>query len=154
MDPDHIDITNGAMRLKSSFFSDAASFGSSCLRQDGASEQEYVETVEQILRNKPLTEKGETRKVYGLVSLPFALVKAFMHTFEEKGRKIKPDMIAFCVYATGERTRPHHCEIMVNAVNSITKSKANRATRELTKAVQNSVVQVQNFQRADLTRWG
>lgn len=155
MDPDHLEEEDGALRLKSSFFSDAASFGSSSLRKERATPDEYVKTVELIIGKKPTTEAGQPRKVYGIVSLPAAVIREFKHEAVQASRDKPaiPEMQAFGIYATGEENRPNHAEVMTNGLNQHTRSKALKAGKNLTKAAQQSFVAVADFDACDLTGW-
>lgn len=155
MDPDHVEEEDGALRLKSSFFSDAASFGSSSIRKERATAGEYVKTVELIIGKKPMTETGHIRKVYGVVVLPASVIRGFQHEAIEAtdDKPGIPAMRAFGIYATGEEERPNHADVMTNGLNQHSRSKALKAGKNLTKVAQQSFVAVADFDDCDLTDW-
>jgi hypothetical protein len=153
LDPTHIKYENGVARLKTSFFSDASSFGASCFRKERASPDEYIRTVKMILGRSPKASDGTPRKVYGVVLVPASEVKRIYHAVELSGRQIQR-LQAFCVYTTGDEQRPNHSDIMVNALSTITRSKAVRAERNLTEAVQACLLTAGEFRHVvDLTQW-
>lgn len=153
LDPDHIQYDNGKPRLKSSFFSDASSVGSSCLRKGLAHADEYKKTITAILDRAPTDRDGKPRKLYGIVQVPVAEIKKIQHKFELEDKSIET-AIAFCVYATGEADRPHHSDVMVNRVATITTSKARRAEKDLAAIAGNTLITADDFRPVvDLTQW-
>ncbi|WCS27764.1 hypothetical protein LOK46_13370 [Methylobacterium sp. NMS14P] len=153
MDPTHTADEDGSKRVTSALFSDAATFGSSCLRRARAEAEEYNETIREMLKERPTASDGTLRALYGIVLLPVTAIKKIEHEIEVKG---KPTEIAtaFSIYATGLEKRPNHADVMTNRSSRISRSKANRAAKNLLKAVSSGFVSTQDFSKeVDLLQW-
>ena len=153
MDPTHTEGDGDSKRVTSALFSDAATFGSSCLRRVRATAEEYHETIQEMLRERSKASDGTLKALYGIVLVPVDKLKELMHEIEAKDKSVEKST-AFCVYATGLDKRPNHADIMTNKMPSIPKSKANRAVKNLMKAVSENFLSPAEFAaEIDLSRW-
>lgn len=153
MDPTHTETENEITRVTTALFSDASSFGSSCLRVESASPEEYHRTVEAIIKERPKASDGTLKSLFGVVLLPISELKKIQHDIELADKSVEKH-VAFGVYATALEDRPSHADVMVNRAASISKSKANRATINLAKAVKDKYIKLEDFiSRIDLTMW-
>lgn len=160
LDPTHIEIEDGKTRLKTSFFSDAASFGASCLRKERAEAGEYVKTIEDIFKNSPVASDGKNKSLIGVVLIKVDDIKSEASQTKDKKGNVVDSFTAFCVYATGLDGRPNHADVMANRLSKISRSQANRAGINLTKKINDAIakggalVSVSEFKAiADLSAW-
>jgi hypothetical protein len=147
-DPTHITKENGGTRLNSATFSDAKSFGSSCIRRGISDSEEYKRTIEAILKNSPTASDGTARTVHGVIIVPVSEIRKM--TYEIKDNHSTAQHQAFAAYATGESDRPAHAEIMV-ALGNMSNSKADRLAINFSKSMNNNFVDTTEFLDFDLS---
>lgn len=153
MDPTHTETEANGTRVTTALFSDAASFGSSCLRELSAKPEEYHRTVAAIIEDRPKANDGTLKSVFGVVIVPVNELKKIYHEIEIANKQTEK-FVAFGAYATALEDRPSHADIMVNRVSNISKSKANRATINLAKALRQNFLSITAFaDRVDLEHW-
>lgn len=153
LDPTHTETDNNVTRFTTALFSDAYSFGSSCLRNASALPEEYHRTVEAIVKDRPKANDGTLKSLFGVVLVPVSELKKIQHDIELPNKSIEKH-VAFGVYATALEDRPSHADIMVNRAATISKSKANRATINLAKALQDNFISLSDLKdKIDLSHW-
>ncbi|MCJ2021206.1 hypothetical protein MKK84_27955 [Methylobacterium sp. E-065] len=123
------------------------------MRESSASSDEYHRTVEAIIRDRPKANDGTLKSLFGVVMVPMNELKKIQHEIEMPSKSIEKH-VAFGAYATALEDRPSHADVMVNRVATIPKSKANRVTINLAKALKDRFISLENFAKnVDLNRW-
>jgi hypothetical protein len=128
---------DGSVRLRSSFMSDAMSFGASCMRRGRATKDELLLTVDEVLTNSSLKADGTPKGILGYVLLSVNVIKSVRITQAQKvpnqpAKEVSAD--AFGVYATGLTEIPNHSDIFINGFSNgirYTRSAQNRSVRDL-----------------------